>query len=110
VLVSITRSSYKETYEFAERVSRGLEAENPGLVTTEWLKKKRLRPGRPPPERARHDDRVCVLGSPEAGGTGVNAPALGGALDTIIGMRFGMASSARTDVVVRAFPSAPVGR
>ena len=42
VLVPITRrSSYKDTYEFAERVSRGLEAENPGLVTTEWLKKKR---------------------------------------------------------------------
>jgi DNA ligase D-like protein (predicted polymerase) len=42
VLVPITRrSSYKDTYEFAERVSRRLEAENPGLVTTEWLKKKR---------------------------------------------------------------------
>ena len=42
VLVPITRrSSYPETYEFAELVSRGLEAENPGLVTTEWLKKKR---------------------------------------------------------------------
>ena len=42
VLVPITRrSSYKDTYELAERVSRGLEADNPGLVTTEWLKKKR---------------------------------------------------------------------
>ena len=42
LLVPITRrSSYGETYELAERVSRGLEAENPGLVTTEWLKKKR---------------------------------------------------------------------
>jgi bifunctional non-homologous end joining protein LigD len=42
VLVPITRrSTYPDTYEFAERVSRGLEAENPGLVTTEWLKKKR---------------------------------------------------------------------
>ena len=42
VLVPITRrSSYPETYEFAERVSRGLEAAHPGLVTTEWLKKKR---------------------------------------------------------------------
>jgi len=40
--VPITRrSSYPDTYEFAERVSRGLEVENPGLVTTEWLKKKR---------------------------------------------------------------------
>ena len=35
------RYSYPEAYELAERVSRGLEEENPGLVTTEWLKKKR---------------------------------------------------------------------
>jgi bifunctional non-homologous end joining protein LigD len=42
VLVPIARrSSYAETYELAERVSRALEAGNPGLVTTEWLKKKR---------------------------------------------------------------------
>jgi bifunctional non-homologous end joining protein LigD len=42
VLVPIARrSTYPETYEFAERVSRALEAENQGLVTTEWLKKKR---------------------------------------------------------------------
>jgi bifunctional non-homologous end joining protein LigD len=42
VLVPITRrSSYGDTYDFAELVSRGLEVGNPGLVTTEWLKKKR---------------------------------------------------------------------
>jgi bifunctional non-homologous end joining protein LigD len=42
VLVPITRrASYAQTYELAEHVSRGLEAGNPGLVTTEWLKKKR---------------------------------------------------------------------
>ena len=42
VLVPVSRRySYKDTYELAERVSRGLEAEHPGLVTTEWLKKKR---------------------------------------------------------------------
>ena len=42
VLVPITRrSSFAETYEFAERVSRGVEERNPGLATTEWLKKKR---------------------------------------------------------------------
>jgi bifunctional non-homologous end joining protein LigD len=42
ILVPITRrSSYQDTYDFAERVSRDLEAENPGLVTTEWLKRKR---------------------------------------------------------------------
>ena len=42
VLVPITRrSTFSETYEFAERVSRGVEERNPGLATTEWLKKKR---------------------------------------------------------------------
>jgi bifunctional non-homologous end joining protein LigD len=42
VLVPITRrSTYPDTYEFAEGVSRSLEARNPGLVTTEWLKTKR---------------------------------------------------------------------
>jgi bifunctional non-homologous end joining protein LigD len=42
VLVPIARRySFPETYELAELVSRRLEAENPGLVTTEWLKKKR---------------------------------------------------------------------
>jgi bifunctional non-homologous end joining protein LigD len=42
VLVPITRrSSFADTYELAERVSRRLEQEHPGLVTTEWLKKKR---------------------------------------------------------------------
>jgi bifunctional non-homologous end joining protein LigD len=42
VLLPITRrSGYDETYEFAELVSRRLEAEHPGEVTTEWLKKKR---------------------------------------------------------------------
>jgi bifunctional non-homologous end joining protein LigD len=42
VLVPIARrSSFPETYEFAELVSRQLETDNQGLVTTEWLKKKR---------------------------------------------------------------------
>jgi bifunctional non-homologous end joining protein LigD len=42
VLVPIARrSGYDETYEFAELLSRRLERENPGDVTTEWLKKKR---------------------------------------------------------------------
>src|SRR5881275_2977511 len=42
VLVPITRrASFDQTYEFAELLSRKLEAEHPGLVTTEWLKKKR---------------------------------------------------------------------
>jgi bifunctional non-homologous end joining protein LigD len=42
VLVPISRRySYKDTYDLAELVSRGLEAGHRGLVTTEWLKKKR---------------------------------------------------------------------
>ena len=42
ILVPIARSStYEETYEFAELLSRRLEAQHPGEVTTEWLKKKR---------------------------------------------------------------------
>ena len=81
VLVPIARRySYPEAYELAELVSRGLEADNPGLVTTEWLKKKRRgRARRPPPERARKDDRVRLLGAAEAGSPGVDAVALGGA-------------------------------
>ena len=42
ILVPIARRyGYDETYEFAELLSRRLEAEHPGEVTTEWLKKKR---------------------------------------------------------------------
>jgi bifunctional non-homologous end joining protein LigD len=42
VLVPIARRhGYGETYEFAELLARRLEAEHPGEVTTEWLKKKR---------------------------------------------------------------------
>src|SRR5207302_5701088 len=42
ILVPISRrSTFEDTYEFAERLSRKLEAEHPGEVTTEWLKKKR---------------------------------------------------------------------
>jgi len=35
------RASFEDTYAFAEAASRLLEARHPGLVTTEWLKKKR---------------------------------------------------------------------
>src|SRR4051794_24829849 len=35
------RASFEETYNFAEAASRLLESRHPGLVTTEWLKKKR---------------------------------------------------------------------
>ena len=35
------RSTFQQTYDFAERVSRLLERRHEGLVTTEWLKRKR---------------------------------------------------------------------
>jgi bifunctional non-homologous end joining protein LigD len=42
VVAPITRrSSFEQTYDFAERASRVLESRHDGLVTTEWLKKKR---------------------------------------------------------------------
>jgi bifunctional non-homologous end joining protein LigD len=42
VLAPITRrSTFQQTYDFAEAASRLLERQHPGLVTTEWLKKKR---------------------------------------------------------------------
>jgi bifunctional non-homologous end joining protein LigD len=37
----VRRSTWEDTYEFAERLARGLEAEHPGTLTTEWLKEKR---------------------------------------------------------------------
>jgi bifunctional non-homologous end joining protein LigD len=42
VVVPIARrSTFEDTYAFAERASRLLEERHPGLVTTEWLKRKR---------------------------------------------------------------------
>ena len=42
VVAPITRrSTFEQTYDFAERASRLLEARHPGLLTTEWLKRKR---------------------------------------------------------------------
>jgi bifunctional non-homologous end joining protein LigD len=42
VVAPITRrSTFEQTYDFAERASRLLERRHDGLVTTEWLKKKR---------------------------------------------------------------------
>jgi bifunctional non-homologous end joining protein LigD len=42
VLVPIARrSTFEDAYDFAELVSNGLAADHEGLITTEWLKKKR---------------------------------------------------------------------
>ena len=35
------RSTFEQTYHFAEQASRLLERRHPGKLTTEWLKKKR---------------------------------------------------------------------
>jgi len=37
----VRRASFEQTYTFAEQASRLLEQRHPGLLTTEWLKKKR---------------------------------------------------------------------
>jgi bifunctional non-homologous end joining protein LigD len=43
ILVPVTRRySFPETRRFAELVSKQLAAENPGVITTEWLKRKRI--------------------------------------------------------------------
>src|SRR4029079_4689280 len=42
VVAPITRrSTFRQTYSFAEGASRLLEERHPGKITTEWLKKKR---------------------------------------------------------------------
>ncbi|MGH3026207.1 MAG: non-homologous end-joining DNA ligase [Gaiellaceae bacterium] len=41
VVPIVRRASFDDTYAFAELLARRLEAERPGEVTTEWLKKKR---------------------------------------------------------------------
>jgi bifunctional non-homologous end joining protein LigD len=42
VVAPITRrSTFEQTYQFAERASRLLEERHPGKLTTQWLKKKR---------------------------------------------------------------------
>jgi bifunctional non-homologous end joining protein LigD len=43
ILVPVTRRySFPETHRFAELLSKQLAAENPGVITTEWLKRKRV--------------------------------------------------------------------
>jgi bifunctional non-homologous end joining protein LigD len=41
VVPIVRRSTFDDTYAFAELLSRRLEEQHPGEVTTEWLKKKR---------------------------------------------------------------------
>ena len=81
VLLPIARrSTYADTYEFAELLSRRLEQRasrrgDDGVAEEEAVGRAR----RPPPERAREDDRVGLLGASEAGRAGVDAARVGGA-------------------------------
>ena len=81
VVAPITRrSTFEQTYAFAERASQLLEERHPGKgndgVAEEEAER---RPRRPPPERLGQDDRVRLLGATEARGARVDAVAVGGA-------------------------------
>ena len=103
VLVPITRrATFEDTYEFAERVSRRLEREHPGEVTTEWLKKKR--------SGVLVDHRQNGWGKtiasvysvrPKPGRTGVDAASLGGADGGRAAARLHDGGGARADRAAR---------
>ena len=81
VLVPITRRySFPQAHTFAELVSKRLAAENPGVITTEWLKRKRVgvlidyhQNGAGKTIASR------LLGAAEGGRAGLDAAPLGGA-------------------------------
>ena len=79
VLVPIARrATYEQTYEFAERVARRARGAAPGAGHDRVAEAQaRRRARRPPPERARQDDRVGLLGAAEAGRAGLDAASLG---------------------------------
>ena len=82
VLVPIARrSTYEQTYEFAELVSRGLEARAP-RARDDRVAEEASASGVLVDHRqngARQDDRLGLLGAAEAGRAGLDAAALGGA-------------------------------
>ena len=72
--------SFEETYDFAERgvaAARGAASRprDDGVAEAQAER----RPRRSPPERLGQDDRVGVLGAPEAGRAGLDAASVGGA-------------------------------
>ena len=79
VLVPIARrATFEQTYAFAERVARGLEERHPGLVTTEWLKRKREGVLVDHRQNARGKTIASVYsGAAEAGRAGLDAASLG---------------------------------
>ena len=122
VLLPIARrATYSDTYELAERVSRGLEEEHPGLVTTEWLKKKR-RGVLVDHRQNGHGKTIASAYSvrPEARRAGLDAAAVGGArregaparLRDAAGARAGRAARrpVRAGAAGRADASAPALR
>ena len=81
VVAPITRrSTFEQTYDFAERASRLLEARHPGAPHDRVAEEEaRGRARRPPAERLGQDDRVRLLRTAEARRAGVDAAPLGGA-------------------------------
>ena len=91
VVAPITRrSTFEQTYDFAERASRLLEARHPGCHDGVAEEEARGRARRPPPERLGQDDRVRLFGATEARRAGVDAAALGGAPPGIVPRDFTM--------------------
>ena len=77
VLVPITRrAGFGDAYDFAEAASRMLERRHPGLVTTEWLKRKRHGVLLDHRQNGAGKTIAGVLGAAEAGRPGVDAAAV----------------------------------
>ena len=78
VLVPIARrSTYAQAREFGEIVARTLASTHRGLVTTEWVKRKREGVLIDANQNGRKDDRVGLLGTTARGGARLDAAALG---------------------------------
>ena len=100
VVAPITRrSTFEQTYAFAEQASRLLEPRHPGKVTTEWLKKKRE--GVLVDHRQNgHGKTIASVYSvrPKPGAPGVDAACAGRSWSRGFGPRdFGMAERTRAD-------------
>ena len=87
VVAPITRrSTFEDTYAFAEAASRLLERRHPGRGDDGVAEEEAGgRARRPPPERPREDDRVGLLGAAEARRAGLDAAALGRARPSTCG-------------------------
>jgi uncharacterized protein len=102
VLVPIARrATYERTYAFAERVARSLEERHPGLVTTEWLKKKREGVLVDHRQNARGKTIASVYSVRPKPGAPVSTPLLWEELtEDVTPRRFGMREDCRSTVAL----------